>query len=665
MKRESRKRVESVACDQPDPGAHLDQGFESFCSGLQQVLVGGDPSVLGQKNDGRPTQSEVAFLAAADRRSVLVRLDDAADSQRANFDLQHTSANCVGKHADHALVSKTRCAGSQRDRMHRVQSVPDTNGAGRLAINREMKAVVIAGCQSNYEHSAGNETIQSADQVVKVDSKALNAEFASRQLAKCQYPTFGGCDHVVRVAIDRSRFGFELPCEKCIQRSVAASGKLGLGRIDSVPTNKVGNLFPAPRRPIQQTGEMTKPCSLDKRMQKQCSPPCLIKNTEFAFAVDPLSSNLPRFAVEKIDRIARRTHMLFTHSSGKSDCATDSIAEYRIASIDPASPEFNDFATLPHARSLNSLAPSAADVTLQLGADSLFYRHGEARLFACYRDGQLVGRAVASVDHHFPDPDVGHFGYFETTNDKSCAEKLMQACEEWLRNKGKKRIEGPVNLNMLAGYRVQTAGFDTRAFPGEPRNPDYYPNLLGSLGYREVALWQSWDISSLALLGLRAIDWLQRSRRRATRNCGYRIEELRTDRLEEETRKIHRLVHEIFADNYGFSAIDLAEHMQMQGSAMDGSAKVAGAFLYHSTNPEPIGFSYGFYMGPVGIFHTFGVTKAHRGTGGADLLFHQGLQEIKSQGVSRAIGALAKAGKSKYERIGRPRRAYAVLGRDL
>jgi GNAT superfamily N-acetyltransferase len=357
--------------------------------------------------------------------------------------------------------------------------------------------------------------------------------------------------------------------------------------------------------------------------------------------------------------------MLFSHSSEKIGHATDSIAEYRIASITPSSPEFHNFATLPHARTLNTLAPSAADVVLQLGVNSLFYRHGEAQLFGCYKDGQLVGRAVASVDHHFPDPDVGHFGYFETTNDKSCAEKLMQACEEWLREQGKTRIEGPVNLNMLAGYRVQTAGFETQPFPGEPRNPDYYPKLLRCVGYREVAFWQSWDISSLALLGLRAIDWLQRFRRRATRASGYRIEELQTDRIEDETRKIHRLVHEIFAENYGFSAIDFAEHMQMQGSAMDGSVKVAGAFLYHSTQSDPVGFSYGFYMGPVAIFHTFGVTKAHRGTGSANLLFHQGLREIKNQGVSRAIGALAKAGKSKYERIGRPRRAYAIFGREL
>jgi len=410
---------------------------------------------------------------------------------------------------------------------------------------------------------------------------------------------------------------------------------------------------------------MTKPLSLDASVQKRISPPHFVKKTERSLAVHSLSSELSGFPLDIGGLIARERHTLDSRSLGIFDSSTGSNVEYSIAAIDPLSTEFHDFVQLPHVRSLNSLAPPAADVIRQLGADSLFYRHGETRLFGCYRNDRLIGRVVASVDHNLPDQDVGHFGYFEAVPDKVCARMLMQACEQWIREKGKARMEGPVNLNMLAGYRVQTAGFDTEAFPGEPRNPGYYADLLSASGYREVTRWQSWDISPLALLGLRAFDWLQRSKRRATRARGYRLEVLRADCLEEEARKIHCLVHEIFADNYGFSAVDLAEHLQMQGAALDGSVKVAGAFLYHSTTSKPVGFSYGFYRDRTAIFHTFGVAKAHRGTGAANLLFHQGLDEIRSQGVTRAIGALAKAGKSKYERVGRPRRAYAIVGKLL
>ena len=103
----------------------------------------------------------------------------------------------------------------------------------------------------------------------------------------------------------------------------------------------------------------------------------------------------------------------------------------------------------------------------------------------------------------------------------------------------------------------------------------------------------------------------------------------------------------------------------MQGRAMDGSAKVSGAFLYYSSSLDPVGFSYGFYVGQTAIFHTFGVADAHRGSGGADLLFHEGLRDVHGKGISGVIGALAKAGKSKYERIGSPGRVYAIYRKDL
>jgi len=658
-------RAQLAACDQSYPGTYFDQCFQASRSCLQQILVGEDSSRLGQENYRRPAETKVAFLLASFDWTAVAGLDNAADGQRAHFNLQHAAAICVGEHADHAPVAKSRCAGFQCDRMHRVQYTPDTNGFRYLAIDREMKVVIITGCQSDDETSTQLESIQATDKLFNVDGTALDVESSVRHLGECQHSALGRCEQVEWVWIYRSCPGFELACEKCVQRMVSSSGKFRFAVIDFELLNKRRDLASAKRRPVQKATEMAEPISLYECMQKRRSPPSLIEKAEPAFAINPLRSQLPGFPVDVVDLATRRSHMLFPQSSAKRGRSTDSILEYTVASIDPESPELHDFAALPHSDSLNSLAPSAADVMQQLGADSLFYRHGETRLLACYRNGQLVGRAVASVDHNFPNPNVGHFGYFETCADKACAEMLMQACEEWLREKGKKRIEGPINLNMLAGYRFQISGFDTQAFPGEPRNPDYYPDLFSSLGYREVALWQSWDISPLALLGLRAVDWLQRARRRATKSSGYRIEVLRTDRLEEETRKIHYLVHEVFADNYGFSPIDLAEHIQMQGGALDGSARVAGAFLYHSTQSEPVGFSYGFYLGRTAIFHTFGVTKAHRGSGGADLLFHRGLQEIRSQGVSRAIGALAKAGKSKYERIGRPRRAYAIVGKDL
>ena len=474
MNARSKNRDQSVSRRRRYPGAHFDERFVAVCSGVHQVFIGDDSPVFSQKNYGRPAKSKIALLMAFFRRSVLGRLNNAADGQRADLDLQHATAIGAGKCADRALVSKTRRAGVQRNGMYGVQSTSDTNSAGRGTVDREVKAVVIAGCQADNENSARFEPVQSTGQVVNVDSAAFDLETVSRHLGECEHPALGGCDHVLRVSIDRSCFGFEFPCEKCIQRSVGGRGKFGFGVIDFVAANEGRYLTPAPWRSFQPTGDIAEPWSLEERIQKCGSQPRFVEKVQRSLAVDPFHTQIPGLPVDKTDLIDRRSHMLIAHASEISD----QTAEYTIVSVDPSSPGFHDFAALPHDRSLNSLAPTAADVKLQLGADSLFYRHGEARLFGCYRNGKLVGRVVASVDHDLPDQEVGHFGYFEACSDEACAEKLMQAAEKWLREKGKSRIEGPINLNMLAGYRFQTKGFDTQAFPGEPRNPDYYPALI-------------------------------------------------------------------------------------------------------------------------------------------------------------------------------------------
>jgi hypothetical protein len=632
-----------------NPGADFRQRLQSLGGSVQQVLIGSEPAAFTQKNDRRSAKMKISFFLAFLHRPRRKRLNDATDTQRAHLDLQEGSTTRALDNADVTLVAKTRCASRQRDRVNRVQVATAALRDGCLAVDRKVKAVIVAGGQADDEAGAGLEPDRAASEINNIDGTAFDMQLPLRQCGKREYTTLGGCSQMKRVRVNRSRFGLQLTCKKSIERRIGRGRQLRLSGINTVTGNEGGNLMSAYRRSVQYSDEMARPGSLGDSMQEHGSPPRLVQDAELAFSVYPLRSQLSGFPVDKTNFSRRRSH----------------LADYTLATIDPSSPEFREFADLPHVRSINPFAPPASEVALQLGADSLFYRHGDARLFGCYRNGQLVGRAVASIDHRYPDPDVGHFGFFETGPERVCAGMLMGACEEWLRQRGKRRIEGPMNLNMLAGYRLQTAGFDTSPFPGEPRNPRHYADLLGTLGYRDVALWRSWDIGPLALLGLHAIDWLQRAQRQASVARGYRVEALRPDDAAENIRKIHRLVHEIFADNYGFSAIDFAEHIQMQGAAMNDSTNISGAFLYHSSQRDPVGFSFGYYTNQLAILHTFGVTQLHRGSGAADLLFSNGLREMRKHRIRSAIGALAKEGKTKYQRIGRPARTYKIVGKEL
>ncbi len=92
-----------------------------------------------------------------------------------------------------------------------------------------------------------------------------------------------------------------------------------------------------------------------------------------------------------------------------------------------------------------------------------FYQHSEVALFTARKDGRLVGRVSASIDRGWLDlykDDTGHFGYFDTVDDEEVARALLDAAEKWLRDKGCKRMNGPMSLSANQEIGVLVDGFE-------------------------------------------------------------------------------------------------------------------------------------------------------------------------------------------------------------
>lgn len=92
-----------------------------------------------------------------------------------------------------------------------------------------------------------------------------------------------------------------------------------------------------------------------------------------------------------------------------------------------------------------------------------FHRHAEVALFTARKDGALVGRTSATVDHAWLErwnDSTGHFGFFDTIDDVDVARALLAAAEDWLRSKGMKRMNGPMSLSANHEIGVLIDGFD-------------------------------------------------------------------------------------------------------------------------------------------------------------------------------------------------------------
>jgi hypothetical protein len=78
-----------------------------------------------------------------------------------------------------------------------------------------------------------------------------------------------------------------------------------------------------------------------------------------------------------------------------------------------------------------------------------FFGHADVELFLALREGEPVGRISAHVDHHFNEFQKnawGQFGFFESEDDPEVAAALLEAARDWLRDRGRDRMVGPMDF---------------------------------------------------------------------------------------------------------------------------------------------------------------------------------------------------------------------------
>src|SRR5947209_20108767 len=88
-----------------------------------------------------------------------------------------------------------------------------------------------------------------------------------------------------------------------------------------------------------------------------------------------------------------------------------------------------------------------------------FYKHGDAALFLARKNGELVGRIMASDDPNYNalhETNVGCFGLFESIDDVDVARTLFDSAADWLCRRGRSAIIGPIDYstNYVCGLLI-------------------------------------------------------------------------------------------------------------------------------------------------------------------------------------------------------------------
>ena len=217
-----------------------------------------------------------------------------------------------------------------------------------------------------------------------------------------------------------------------------------------------------------------------------------------------------------------------------------------------------------------------------------FYRHGDAALFLARQNGEIVGRIMASDDPNYNSlhqSNAGCFGLFECIDDRNVAAALFEAAVNWLREKGRTEMMGPIDYstNYVCGLLID--GFQFAPTILTAHNPPYYRELIEGCGFTKAKDWYAWWFADPA----KAVTHLRRFAERVRRRWPVTIRSANLKNIREESRRLRQIYNQAWEKNWGFVPFTEAE-FEFMTREMKPLLVPEFAWIAEMGN-EPIGFT--------------------------------------------------------------------------
>ena len=121
----------------------------------------------------------------------------------------------------------------------------------------------------------------------------------------------------------------------------------------------------------------------------------------------------------------------------------------------------------------------------------------EADYFLAYREGKIVGRVAAIINHKanqtWNKKEV-RFGWIDFIDDAEVSDALIRTVEEWGKERGMTHIQGPLGFTDFDAEGMLIEGFDQLSTMATIYNYPYYPQHLERMGFEKDADWVEYKI---------------------------------------------------------------------------------------------------------------------------------------------------------------------------
>lgn len=180
----------------------------------------------------------------------------------------------------------------------------------------------------------------------------------------------------------------------------------------------------------------------------------------------------------------------------------------------------------------------------------------EGQYFMAYRDGKPAGRIAAIINKQINErfgSKIARFGFFDTIDDPDVASALLSAAEDWAREKGMKKIIGPLGFTDLDREGLLIEGFEELSTMATNYNYPYYAELVEKAGYKKDSDWLEFQMTVPEAIP----DKFNRIAEIVKRKYGLRVLKYTSRKRvkAEYGRALFHLVNDAYKDLYQYSML--------------------------------------------------------------------------------------------------------------
>jgi len=133
-----------------------------------------------------------------------------------------------------------------------------------------------------------------------------------------------------------------------------------------------------------------------------------------------------------------------------------------------------------------------SDLKQTLSAENPAREFCDCQCFLAERDGKVVGRVAAIINRRANETwglKVVRFGWIDFVDDRDVSRLLIEAVEQWGRERGMTELQGPLGFTDMDAEGMLIEGFDELGTMATIYNYPYYKDHMEALGMEKAADW--------------------------------------------------------------------------------------------------------------------------------------------------------------------------------